>query len=182
MVKYVEAIDHLLGFVGRRVLVRVSSREDHPGFVMLNGTLAQGEGLSEVWDGEVAFFGLSDSGDSDGLYIPRREYVDARYDNEDERLTIWLGPIAVTVSQTWSRTQGRSDRLAHLESAEQIRLLGRKLLVRQDPLLVKFGEASNLVGDISSRCWRGGCRGWVWPAPRCDQLLSRPRDRRDLCL
>jgi len=95
-VEYVEAIDHLLGFVGRDVLVRVSSREDHPGFVMLHGTLIQGEGLSEVWDGEVAFFGL-DPVASDGLYIPRREYAGASYDTEAERLTIWLGPVAVTV-------------------------------------------------------------------------------------
>jgi hypothetical protein len=95
--EYVEAIDHLLGFVGREVLIRVGNEEGHPGFVMLHGTLAQGEGVSETWDPEVAFFGLSDRRGSDGLYIPRRKFAGGSYEEDAERLTIWLGPVAVSV-------------------------------------------------------------------------------------
>jgi hypothetical protein len=94
-VEYVEAIDYLLGFVDRPVLVRVGDAEGHPGFVTLNGILGQGE--PEIFaeaDNPVSFFPVSDSGT---IYIYRNDFVGASYDAEYERLTIWLGPVAVAV-------------------------------------------------------------------------------------
>ena len=94
--KYVEAIDQLIGFVGREVLVRVSHAEQHPGFVLLTGTLGQGE--REVFsepDDRVSFFDVGARGD--GLYIYREAFTRASYDADAEKLTIWLGPVAISI-------------------------------------------------------------------------------------
>lgn len=90
--EYVAAIDHLLGFVGREVLIRVSDIAHHGGFVMLHATLGQGERLND----QETVFPLSDTR-SDGLYIERARFTGASYDVEAERLTIWLGPVAISV-------------------------------------------------------------------------------------
>jgi hypothetical protein len=97
-VEYVEAIDRLLGLVGHEVLVRVADTEHHPGFVMLNGTLRQGEQESSSGSGEgqVSFFAVGE-GSSAGFYIYRDNFAGASYDAEADRLTIWLGAVAVGV-------------------------------------------------------------------------------------
>jgi hypothetical protein len=95
-VEYVEAIDQLLGFVDREVLIRVSHAERHPGFVLVHGMLAQGERdvFSEP-DDRVSVFPLGDRGDA--LYIYREAFTGANYDGEAEALTIWLGPVAISI-------------------------------------------------------------------------------------
>lgn len=92
---YVEAMDKLLGFVGSEVLVRVGDAEHHVGFVMLHGPLAQGE-AEGLAPGQVSFFAVGDGG-SDGLFIDRGAFTAANYDAEGEKLTIWLGPVAISV-------------------------------------------------------------------------------------
>ena len=96
--EYVEAIDRLLDLVGHEVLVRVADSEDHPGFVMLNGTLAQGEQQSSLGssEGQVSFFAVGEDTRA-GLYLYRDNFTGASYDAEAERLTIWLGPVASAV-------------------------------------------------------------------------------------
>lgn len=96
--EYVEAIDRLLGLVGHEVLVRVADTTDHPGFVMLKGTLAQGDQQSSSVssEGQVSFFGVGED-PSTGLYLYRDNFTGASYDAEAERLTIWLGPVAIAV-------------------------------------------------------------------------------------
>ena len=89
---YVKAIDHLLGFVGREVLIRVSGIAHHPGFLMLHATLYQGERLND----RETVFPLSDKS-SDGLYIDRAAFTGGSYDVDAERLTIWLGPVAISI-------------------------------------------------------------------------------------
>lgn len=93
---YVEAIDRLLGYVGQDVLVRVGPAEHHMGFVLVHGRLAQGE--REVFtdpDDQVSWFGLGEDGD--GFAIYRGEFTGANYDADDEKLTVWLGPIAISI-------------------------------------------------------------------------------------
>jgi hypothetical protein len=95
-VEYVEAIDQLLGYVGCEVLIRVSDAERHPGFVLLHGILAQGERdvFSEP-DDRVSVFPLGEEGDA--LYIYREVFTGASYDGDAEALTIWLGPVAISI-------------------------------------------------------------------------------------
>ncbi len=94
--EYVDVIDHLLGLVGREVLVRVSDAEAHPGFVLLHGTLGQGERETFSEPGNTSsFFAVGDAGD--GVYIYREAFTHGSYDAEAERLTLWLGPVAIAI-------------------------------------------------------------------------------------
>jgi hypothetical protein len=100
-VEYIEAIDHLLGLVGQDVLVRVGDREEHAGFVMLSGTLGQGERepIFVPSEGPVSFFAVGSDSGSTGIYIYREDFTRATYSAETERLTIWLGPVAIIVER-----------------------------------------------------------------------------------